>query len=58
MGKVYGPICNGLLPGSHVVVDRFHVAKKFNDVVDDFRKKTPGSTRPNCPTPTESGSAR
>jgi hypothetical protein len=23
-----------------LVVDRFHVAKQFNDVVDDLRKKT------------------
>jgi transposase len=39
MGKVYGPVCNDLLPGSRLVVDRFHVAKQFNDVVDDLRKK-------------------
>ena len=40
MGKVYGPVCNDLLPGSRMVVDRFHVAKQFNDAVDDLRKKT------------------
>ena len=40
MGKVYGPVCNDLLPNSRMVVDRFHVAKQFNDVVDDLRKKT------------------
>lgn len=39
MGKVYGPLCNDLLPNSRMVVDRFHVAKQFNDVVDDLRKK-------------------
>jgi transposase len=39
MGKVYGPVCNDLLQGSRMVVDRFHVAKQFNDVVDDLRKK-------------------
>ena len=39
MGKVYGPVCNDLLPKSRLVVDRFHVAKQFNDVVDDLRKK-------------------
>jgi transposase len=39
MGKVYGAVCNALLPGSRLVVDRFHVAKQFNDVVDDLRKK-------------------
>jgi transposase len=39
MGKVYGAICNDLLPNSRLVVDRFHVAKQFNEVVDDLRKK-------------------
>jgi transposase len=39
MGKVYGPVCNDLLTNSRLVVDRFHVAKQFNDVVDDLRKK-------------------
>jgi transposase len=39
MGKVYGPVCNDLLPNSRLIVDRFHVAKQFNDVVDDLRKK-------------------
>lgn len=39
MGKVYGPVCSGLFPNSRMVVDRFHVAKQFNDVVDDLRKK-------------------
>jgi len=40
MGKVYGPVCGRLLPNSRLIVDRFHVAKQFNDVVDDLRKKT------------------
>jgi transposase len=39
MGKVYGAVCNEHLPNSRLVVDRFHVAKQFNDVVDDLRKK-------------------
>jgi transposase len=39
MGKVYGPVCNKMLPDSDLVVDRFHVAKQFNEVVDDLRKK-------------------
>src|SRR4030042_464991 len=39
MGKVYGPVCHDLLPNSRLVVDRFHVAKQFNDVVDGLRKK-------------------
>jgi transposase len=38
MGKVYGAVCNEQLPNSRLVVDRFHVAKQFNDVVDDLRK--------------------
>jgi transposase len=48
MGKVYGPVSSGQLPNSRLVVDRFHVAKQFNDVVDDLRKTPRGSTRPNC----------
>ena len=39
MGKVYGPVCNDLLPNSRLIVDRFHVAKQLNDGVDDLRKK-------------------
>jgi len=39
MGKVYGAVCNEQLPISRLVVDRFHVAKQFNEVVDDWRKK-------------------
>jgi len=39
MGKVYGAVCGRLLPNSRLVVDRFDVAKQFNEVVDDLRKK-------------------
>ena len=39
MGKVYGPVCSKWLPNSRLVVDRFHVAKQFNEVVDTLRKK-------------------
>ena len=39
MGKVYGSVCSQQLPNSRLVVDRFHVAKQFNEVVDDLRKK-------------------
>lgn len=39
MGKVYGAVCNEQLPNSRLVVDRFHVAKQFNEVVDELRKK-------------------
>jgi len=55
---LYGPVCAALLPNSRLIVDRFHVAKQFNDVVDDLRKKTPGSTRPDCQSRSRSGSAR
>jgi transposase len=51
---LYGPVCAALLPNSRLVVDRFHVAKQFNDVVDDLRKKTRGSTRPDCRMPNRS----
>jgi transposase len=39
MGKVYGPVSSEQLPHSRLVVDRFHVAKQFNEAVDDLRKK-------------------
>lgn len=39
MGKVYAPACNEQLPNSRLVVDRFHVAKQFNEVVEDLRKE-------------------
>jgi transposase len=39
MGKVYGPVCSKWLRNSRLVVDRFHVAKQFNEVVDTLRKK-------------------
>jgi transposase len=39
MGPSYAATCAEHLPNSETVVDRFHVAKKFNDVVDDLRKK-------------------
>ena len=63
MGKGYGPVCNEQLPHSRLVVDRFHVAKQFNHVVDDVTwwmtcgKKPPGSTRPPCRRRSRSGSA-
>lgn len=39
MGAAYHAACDGRLKNSRPVVDRFHVAKRFNDVVDDLRKK-------------------
>ena len=39
MGPAFHAACRGLLPQARAVVDRFHVAKKFNEVVDRERKK-------------------
>ena len=39
MCKAYPAACKKLLPGSKHVADRFHVAKRLGEVVDDLRKK-------------------
>jgi transposase len=39
MGQPFHNACRGLLPNARAVVDRFHVAKKFNETVDRERKK-------------------
>ena len=39
MGLAYHAACDGRLKNSRPVADRFHVAKRFNEVVDDLRKK-------------------
>src|SRR3974390_2881167 len=39
MGSAYPAACALRLPHSRAVTDRFHVAKKFNEVVDTLRKK-------------------
>jgi transposase len=39
MGPAYPAACAKLLKKSRAVVDRFHVAKRFNEEVDDLRKK-------------------
>jgi transposase len=39
MGPAYPAACAKLLKNSQAVVDRFHVAKRFNEEVDDLRKK-------------------
>lgn len=39
MGPAFHAACRGLLPGARAVVDRFHVAKKFNEAVDRERGK-------------------
>ncbi len=39
MGPAFHAACRGLLPNAQAVIDRFHVAKKFNEVVDRERKK-------------------
>jgi transposase len=45
MGAPFNAACRVLLPNSKAVVDRFHVAKKFHEVVDARRKKSPGDIR-------------
>jgi transposase len=39
MGAAYPAACAARLKKSRAVTDRFHVAKKFNETVDDLRKK-------------------
>jgi transposase len=39
MGSTYPSVCAARLKNSRAVTDRFHVAKKFNEVVDPLRKK-------------------
>ena len=39
MGSSYPSACAARLKNSRAVTDRFHVAKKFNEVVDTLRKK-------------------
>jgi transposase len=39
MGAAYNAACASRLKNSRAVVDRFHVAKRFNEEVDDLRKK-------------------
>ncbi len=45
MGSAYPAACAARLKHSRAVTDRFHVAKKFNEVVDVLRKNSPVSTR-------------
>jgi transposase len=39
MAPAFHAACRGLLPGAKAVIDRFHVAKKFNEAVDRERGK-------------------
>ena len=39
MGQPFHNACRGLLPNAQAVIDRFHVAKKFNEAVDRERGK-------------------
>jgi transposase len=39
MGPAYNSVCAKLLPKAAGVIDRFHVAKLFNDAIDGERKK-------------------
>jgi transposase len=45
MGAAYNQACAALLPNAQGVIDRFHVAKLFNEAIDGQRKKSRGSTR-------------
>jgi transposase len=45
MGSAYPAACATRLKNSRAVTDRFHVAKRFNEVVDAPRKNSPVSTR-------------
>jgi transposase len=39
MSAAYHTVCRALLKNARAVVDRFHVAKKFNEAIDGQRKK-------------------
>jgi transposase len=39
MGPAFHAACRDLLPSARAVIDRFHVAQKFNEAVDRERKK-------------------
>jgi transposase len=43
MGSIYPSVCAARLKNSRAVTDRFHGAKKFNEVVDTLRKKLTGA---------------
>jgi len=45
MGAAYPAACANRLKNSRPVVDRFHVAKRFNEEVDDLRKKNHESSQ-------------
>jgi hypothetical protein len=54
MGQPFHNACRGLLPNARAVVDRFHVAKKFNEAVDRERGKNhPGVQEEAAQGPTE-----
>jgi transposase len=45
MGQPFHAACRGLLKNAQAVVDRFHVAKKFNETIDGQRKKNHSSVQ-------------
>jgi transposase len=51
MAQAFHNACRDLLPQAKPVVDRFLVAKKFNEAIDGQRKKSPGHTRRSCRRP-------
>jgi len=44
MSAVYPQVCQDWLPGSQLVVDRFHVAKQLGAIIDRQRKKHAGTS--------------
>jgi transposase len=50
MGAAYNSVCAKMLPKAAGVIDRFHVAKLWNDAIDGERKKkhaeVQGATEP------------
>jgi transposase len=45
MAPAFHKACRQLLPKAKAVVDRFHVAQKFNEAIDGQRKKNHGSVQ-------------
>lgn len=57
MCSAYAAACEAMLKNSQLVIDRFHVAKRLGEVVDDIRKKLPATTKRNSRPKSESSFA-
>ena len=55
MGPAYNSVCAKLLPNAAGVIDRFHVAKLFNDAIDGERKKNHEAVQGEAVTGSEEG---